>query len=104
MAGEHTAHHVAALACNLPEDARVRISYNRDAAWTLTDVLLAAIYNRLNQLVWGMSDKRKRGARPEPVGPSWMTEGRKRSLPARVLPIGELMKELSKPRSLTNGK
>lgn len=96
--GEHTASHIAMLVAQLPQQSRLVHVMNRDAQWTLGDVLFAALLNNFNRFVWAMSDPKKRGAKPELVGPSWMTEQAKKSLPARVLPINQLLDELSKPR------
>ena len=99
MSGEHSAYHIACLVENLPHDARIRCAEDADSQWTLNDVLLASVLNSLNGLIYGMSDKRKRGRKPEMVGPSWMTKNNsKRSLPARVLPVDELNRILSLPR------
>lgn len=97
ISGEHSAAHVAALVTMLPLESRLARNANPDNAWTLTDVLIACVLNVLRGYVWGISDKRKRGPRPQLVGPSWMLKN-KRTLPSRVLPIEQLMKELSKPR------
>ena len=98
MAGGHSARHIAALVVQMPPDCRIARAENEDAGWTLRDVLLASIANGLNNLLWGMGDPKKRGPRPKLIGPSWMSRGKVRSLPARLLPIDELMAELSKPR------
>lgn len=98
MSGEHSATHIACLLIELPIDARVRVAEVSDAAWTREQVLIAALLNSLNGLIYGMSDPRKRGKRPEIVGPSWMKKGSTRSLPARAMPINELMEILSRPR------
>lgn len=98
MAGRHTPRHIALLALNLPQQARTIVREDGDMAWGLGDVLLASILNSLNNLIWGMGDPRRRGRRPDPVGPSKLTDRGKRSLPARVMPINELMEQLSKPR------
>jgi hypothetical protein len=98
MAGAHTAAHVAALVACLPSDAALFRAGNPDAVWTLEATLLAVLHNDLAGLMWGLSDKRKRGARPKPIGPSWLTGRGSRKLPARVLTADELMAELSKPR------
>ena len=99
MRGEHTAHHIACLVMQLPSDARIRTAENEDSMWTLNDVLTACLLNSLNGLIYGMSDKRKRGRKPELVGPSWMKgDTRKRSLPARIMPVSELMQILEMPR------
>lgn len=98
MEGAHTAYHIAALLQGMPKDSRVNRAYNPDAAWTLEATLMAAILNNLRGFIWGMSDKRKRGKMPDMVGPSYMAEKNKVTLPARVLPIEKLLEELEKPR------
>lgn len=97
-AGAHTAAHVAALAACLPTGGAVhRAIKGQDAEWTLEAVMLANIYNLFAAYVYGMSDPRKRGARPKIIGPSWMMDNT-RTLEARVLSIADLMAELNKPR------
>lgn len=97
-AGLHTPSHVAALVAQLPPGARVRVAYDADAAWTLDAVLMASVRNSLNSLIWGMSDKKTRGPAPAPVGPSWMTRGAVRSLPARAMAVDELLEALGRER------
>ena len=97
MGGEHSANHIALLVTQLPQQARLVHSLNDDAKWTLPDVLMAVLINNFRMFVYGISDPKKRGAKPELIGPSYITE-KKSTLPARVLPINELMAELSKPR------
>ena len=103
IGGEHTAHHVACLVAQLPQQARLVALVDRDAQWTLGDIMAAALLNNFRLFCWAMSDPRKRGAKPEPVGPSWMTEQHKRSLPAQVMPIDKLLEELGKPRRRDDG-
>lgn len=103
IGGGHTAAHVAMLVAQLPQQSRLVHVMNGDAQWTLGDVLMAALLNNFNRFVWAMSDPKKRGAKPELVGPSWMTEQAKKSLPARVMPINQLLDELSKPRRRDDG-
>ena len=98
MGGEHSANHIALLVTQLPQEARLVHQFNDDAKWTLTDVLMAVLINNFRMFVYGMSDPKKRGQKPELIGPSYITEQEKKTLPARVLPINELMAELSKPR------
>ena len=98
MSGIHTAHHIACLMMQLPSDARIRTAGNLDNQWTLTDVLLASILNSLNGLIYGMSDAKKRGQRPELIGPSWMQSKRMKSIPARAMPVDELISILNQPR------
>ena len=98
MRGHHSAHHIACLVEGLPHDARIFVGSDEDAAWGMADVLLASILNTLNGLVWGMGDPRKRGKRPDLVGPKRLTEKGKRSLPARAMDVDSLIEILSKPR------
>ena len=98
MSGERSAEHIAALFSCLPTDARVFVAENPDCAWTREHILLAGIYNSLNALAYGLSNPKKRGKKPQPIGPSWMCKSSTRRLDARVLPIGELMAQLQKPR------
>lgn len=100
--GKHKPTHIAALVSQLPRGARLLVCVDSDARWSLTDVLLAILVNNFNGFVWGMSDKRKRGNKPELIGPSYLTEKTKKSLPARVLPINKLLEELNKPRRAKN--
>ena len=97
MGGEHSASHIAQLVTQLPQSARLVHLVNPDAKWALGDVLMAVLINNFRMFVYGMSDPKKRGAKPELIGPSWMTEN-KRTLPARVLPIDQLLEELNRPR------
>ena len=97
MDGEHSANHIAQLIECLPQESRLSHSVNKDTQWSLTDVLLAVLINNFRMFVYGMSDPKKRGRKPELIGPSWMTT-QKKTLPARVLPINELLAELNKPR------
>ena len=103
IGGGHTARHIASLVAQLPHDSRLVCRLDEDARWTLGDVLTAALLNNFNLFVWAMSDPRKRGAKPELVGPSWMTERGRKTLPARVLPINQLLEELNRPRRRTDG-
>lgn len=98
MAGGHTTRHIAALVVQMPQGCRIMRAEDPDARWSLTDSLLATIANALHGLIWGMGDPKRRGQQPQLIGPSWMTKGRVRSLPAQVMSASELMGELSKPR------
>ncbi len=89
---------VAVLAVQLPQDCRWRVSYERDAWWNGDRLLQASLINSLNGLIWALGDKKKRGPRPQPIGPSSMKRGAGRSLPARVMSSASLLEELSKPR------
>lgn len=99
-AGAHSPWHCACLLVELPPDARTRVAESTDAAWTLNDVLLAGLFNSLNALIYGMSDSRRRGAPPKPIGPEWMTEQGKRTIPALVMKADELMQILNQPREV----
>lgn len=98
MAGGHTAGHIASLVVCLPSDAALFRAIDNDAAWTLQGTLLAAIFNNLTGLIYGMSDPRKRGKKPQRIGPSWMVNQGNQKLETRAMSISELMDELSKPR------
>ena len=98
MTGEHTAAHIGALVSCLPSDSSMFRAESDDAAWTLETTLLAILHNDIAGLIWGMGDARKRGPKPKPIGPSWMTKPRMRTLESRVMTVDELMEELNKPR------
>ena len=97
MAGAHSAGHVAALIAQLPDDARLARVEDEDYLWTIDRTLMAAAVNALNLLIYSQGNKKRRGPRPEAIGPTWMRP--RRSIPARVLAIEELMEELSKARN-----
>lgn len=97
MEGAHSAPFVASLAMQLPQDCRWRVSYDGDMWWTGDRMLLAALANALNGLIWGLSDKRKRGMPPRQVGPSWATD-RGRKAPAMAMDRDRLVELLSRPR------
>lgn len=97
MAGEHSAHHVGALASQLPPDSRLRGQAGEDEPWTMQNILLATLCNQLSAWMWAMGDKRRRGPKPQPIGPSWMRK-RERRLESRVLTVRELENELRRPR------
>lgn len=98
IGGKHTARHIAVLVAQLPLDSRLSKSANKDNNWSLSDVLMAVLINNFRMFVYGMSDPKRRGQKPEPIGPSWLTNQAKRTLPARVLPINQLIDELNRPR------
>lgn len=99
MCGAHSARHVAVLASQLPPDSRLAASEDADARWTLTDTLLAVLANDLRIWIWAHGDPRRRGSRPKPIGPSWMTDsGESRKAEAQVMTIDALMRELNKTR------
>lgn len=100
MSGAHTAHHIACIVSQLPQDARIR-TMDGDIQWSLDSTLLASILNSVNGLIYGMSDKKKRGRPPAIVGPLWMRDNAgSHSLPARVMPADELMEILNMPREV----
>ena len=100
MAGGHSAAHVAALAFHLPPGSCLKAAIDEDAGWTRAEILLAALFNDFNAMLYGMSDPKARGPEPRLVGPSWMTKGkqRTRNIAPRALPIDELVEILSRPR------
>lgn len=98
FSGRYSVAHIVALVQNMPQSARISSAYNDDAKWGMTETLLAVLINRFNMFVWGMSDRKKRGAKPQLIGPRAITDGGKHTLPARTLTIDALMRELSKPR------
>lgn len=102
MRGEHTPNHIAELVRFVPQDSALVRAIDDDAMWTLDRSLLAALLNSLNLMIWGMSDKSKRGAKPEMVGSSRMRNNG-RALDAQAMPIDELMAVLSLERSVTSG-
>lgn len=102
MAGAHSARHVAALAAHLPSDCACRITREPDAAWTLEATLLAALANTLNAIAYGMSDPKRRGSRPQTIGPSSMRGGR--NVAQRAMTREQLMAALSKPRREAYGR
>lgn len=97
MRGEHTPHHIAELVRFLPQDSALYATVDEDAAWDMDRTLLAMIYNSLNLLMWGMSDKNKRGAKPEMILPKRMKR-KSRTIDAQVMPISQLMEILARER------
>lgn len=97
MSGAYAAPFVAALCYQLPDSCRWRVSYDPDAWWDTDRVLMATLINGMHGLIWGLADRKKRGPRPKPVGPSWMRD-RGRKLPATVMSKQELLRELARPR------
>ena len=100
IAGGHSAVHIAALAAHMPHgDSVLYEAIDGDAGWTRSQILLALIANNLAGLIWGMSDPKRRGKSPTPIGPSWMTKGRTRALASRAMTVDKLVEALSKPRN-----
>ena len=89
---------VAALAVQLPPGCRWRVAEDPDLWWTGDRVLLAGLLNELRGLIWGMSDKKKRGPAPQPIGPSTAAKSTGRKLAMTVMSREELLAELAKPR------
>lgn len=87
---------VASLTDQLPTSCRWRVSYERDAWWDADRMLTASVLNNLRGLIWGLSDKERRGPEPEPVGPAW-AKGVRRPR-AVAMDAGSLMRELAKAR------
>ena len=96
--GGYPAPFVAALADQLPQSCRWRVSYDMDAWWDGDRMLQASLVNTLRGLVWGMSDKKKRGPAPKPIGPKWALKGAVKTLPAVAMTREQLLAELAKPR------
>lgn len=97
MSGEHTPNHIAELVRFIPHDSALGASVDEDAAWDMDRTLLAMILNSLNLLIWGMSDKNKRGAKPEQILPKHLKR-KSRKLDAQVMSIDELKAALSLER------
>lgn len=104
MAGKHTPNHLGALIRFLPSNSNLAQSHNQDASWTRMETIQASLLNNLRGLIWGLSDKKTRGPEPTPLGPSWLTAAKVRSLPTRTLPIDELLEQLERPRSAEHGE
>ena len=98
MGGEHTPHHIAELVRFLPKESALVASVDDDSGWNLESTLTAMLLNSLNLLIWGMSDKNRRGAKPEQVLPPSMKKKHSTSLEAQVLTIAELMRSLALER------
>ena len=86
--GEHSVAHVAALAVQLPSTARVCVAENPDAAWGMTDVLLAHLINLTTAI------NHKKGTEPTRIGPKWMREAGRR-VKAMVMSIPDLETKLA---------
>lgn len=97
MCGGATPEHVAALVHHLPPDSCLGVAMEPDNAWTLEATMLAAIFNSIQLWQWSQSDKKRRGAAPPKVGPSWM-QGKGRKLDAQVMTVAQLMRELKRSR------
>lgn len=100
MAGEHAATHIAALVCQLPIDARIRIANNQDNLWTFTDTLIAAVANRLGSILNAL------GGDVEPIGPAYAMGregGSGRIVQAVAMTRAELDERLSRPRIALEG-
>ena len=90
MRGEHTPHHIAELVRFLPSDSALRASVDIDKGWNLESKLTAMLLNSLNLLIWGMSDKNKRGAQPEKVLPPSMKKKHDKTLAAQTMTVKQL--------------
>lgn len=89
---------LAALSVQLPPGCRWRVAADPDAWWTGERVMQAALLNELRFFVYGLADKKKRGAPPKLIGPSYMTKGQVRKLAAVAMSREKLLEELAKPR------
>lgn len=61
-------------------------------------MLMAHLINDLEALIYGLSDKKRRGKRPKPIGPSYLQQDNTKKLAAMPMSRAALMRELSKPR------
>lgn len=93
---------MAALCANLPLGSSLLSEYDADASWTRDQALMALLVNHMKALMYSMTPKKDRGPEPQMVGPSYMTEGQRRSLEARAMPTDELLRALAKPRMKKN--
>lgn len=59
--------HVATLAAQLPRRSRCMVADDADNAWSDQEGILAQIEHDIRMLCWAMSDRSKRGRRPEPL-------------------------------------
>ena len=102
MDGAHSASHIAVLCEQLPRRSRTARAMNPDCEWGLEETLLATAVNHIAYWRWGMADRRRRGAPPQLIGPSWVADSNKKkgTLPSRVLPIEKLLEELERPRGV----
>ena len=99
MEGRYTPDFIASLVSQMPDGCRWKVSYDQDAQWTLDRLLAALLVNQFQAYIWANSDKRRRGRRPQPIGPKWFTEQPdERKLAATAMTKGQLLEELAKPR------
>lgn len=58
---------VALLAAQLPRGSRVASAMDERAEWSDETYLLRAIEYEMRLLLWGMSDPKRRGEKPQPI-------------------------------------
>lgn len=82
------------LAVNLPYTSRTNRELDADCEWGMEQTLLAAVYNVLSGIQYGLAGK-KGAKKPKLIGPSYMV-GKKneRKLKSVVMPIEELKEKL----------
>lgn len=96
---------MAVLWNQLPAESRTARTQAPELEWDAGEYLLWQIEYRLRELVWAMSDRKKRGARPQPLStPQKMTEARKKQRNA-LASKDELDRKLAKigMGGMTNG-
>ena len=94
MEGGHSAGHIAALLCQLPVNARVRVANNPENAWTFEAVLMAVVANRVGTVIKAL------GGNASPIGPESVIGGGdgSRVISGVSMSPGELLEVLSRPR------
>lgn len=95
--GEHTPHHIAELVRFLPKESALVSSVDEDRGWNLESTLTAMLLNSFNLFIWGMSDKKRCGMKPESVLPPSMKK--KKTLTAQAMTIDELKRVLALERT-----
>ena len=71
--GRYPILYVADLTAELPHDARIFVSENRDSAWTIEAQMLARISYMLESLIYGLAGAK--GKKPKPVFPTTKRPG-----------------------------
>lgn len=83
-----------------PDSALQRSIGGADAAWTLTNQLIATAVDSLRWLVWAKTeDAQKRRNIPKPIPRPGVSGGRGRMKDAEKLPVSEVARRLALPRS-----
>lgn len=99
MEGRYSPSFIASLVAQLPAGCRWLVSLDEDAIWTIDRTLLALLINQFRYYIWANADKKKRGKKPDPLGPKWLIESDStRKLKAIPMTKEQLLAELAKPR------